>query len=202
MPFVTEELWQHLRPRADGDSILRQELPTADRSLIDPGVEAQMGFVQRTIEAVRQIRSEKGIPPGQAITLEFRTGPEHPEETLRQYEGYFQRLARVQELIFLHAGSEPRPRASAVVDGEEIFVPLFGLIDIGAEHAKLGKEIDRLQKMVAAIKAKLANAHFLARAPKDVVDREKEKLASFEPAIEKLNRSRELLHSRGGDTGG
>ncbi|HEX9006473.1 MAG TPA: class I tRNA ligase family protein, partial [Bacteroidota bacterium] len=193
MPFVTEELWQHLRPRAEGASIMRQELPPADRSLIDPAVEGQMGFVQRSIEAVRQIRSEMGLPPGKEITLAFRTGAGHSPETVRRYEGYLQRLARVGSLQFLDPGARPAHAASAVVDGEELYVPLEGIIDLAVERQRLQKEIDRIAAMAAAVRGKLENARFVERAPADVVAREREKLASFELTLAKLQKTLELL---------
>jgi valyl-tRNA synthetase len=73
-----------------------------------------------------------------------------------------------------------------VVDGAEVFVPLEGLIDLDAERGRLEKEIARLQQAVEATERKLGNASFVDRAPKDVVDREREKLASFKATIEKL----------------
>ena len=172
---------------------MRQELPTADRALIDPEVERQMGFVQRSIEAVRQIRSEMGIPPGRELRLAFRTGAGHPPEAIRRYEGYLQRLARAGSIEFLDAKARPKHAASAVVDGEELYVPLEGIIDLEVERQRLQKEIDRLAGMAKAVRGKLGNARFVDRAPAPVVEREREKLASFELTLQKLQKNLDLL---------
>jgi valyl-tRNA synthetase len=186
MPFVTEELWQHLRVRTDGESIMRAQLLEADPSMVSPEVEVQMSFVQRCIEALRQIRADMAIPPGREIALIMRTGAGHPEAAVRRYEGYLERLARVTALSFTGEGARPKLSASAVVDGAELFVPLEGLIDLHVERQRLQKEIDRLSALAQGVRAKLDTGSFTARAPREVVDREREKLASFELHLDKL----------------
>jgi valyl-tRNA synthetase len=190
MPFVTEELWQTIRTRGEGATIMRTSIPPAETKLIDVNVEKQMSFVQNVIEAVRGIRGEMSIPPSREISLVMKTGPAHPPEDLRRYEGYLQRLARVTSLSFIE-GSAPRPKisATAVVEGEELFVPLEGVIDLGVERARLQKEIDRIEGVLRGIRSKLGNASFVEKAPPDVVAKEKEKLSSFETNIGKLKES-------------
>jgi len=194
MPFVTEELWQHLRPRTPGASIMRAEFVRPEPSLIDPDVEREMAFVQTVIEALRTIRGEMGIPPSRDITLAMRSSARHPEAGIRRFEGYLQRLARVSALVFIGGGPKPPLSATAVADGEELFVPLEGLIDIAVERGRLRKEIDRIGGLLSGIRAKLGNESFVARAPKDVVEREREKLASMETTIAKLTANLEQLN--------
>jgi len=112
---------------------------------------------------------------------------------LKQYEGYLQRLARVTSLSFLTDGSRPKLSASAVVQGEELFVPLEGLIDVEVEKSRLKKEIDRLTGLLTGIRNKLTNESFVGKAPKEVVEKEKEKQATFEMNLEKLQKSYEAL---------
>ncbi len=195
MPFVTEELWQHLRPRKEGASIMREQLLAADRSLISPEVERQMAFVQRSIEAVRQIRGDMSIPPGREVALIIRTTDSRAANTLRRYEGYLRRLARVASLSFTGDGARPRLSAGAVVDGQELYVPLEGVIDLNVERQRLQKEIDRLSGMSESIRNKLTNESFIGRAPKDVVGREREKLAAFELNLEKLRNNLSQLQT-------
>jgi valyl-tRNA synthetase len=189
MPFITEELWQNLRARPDGSSIMRSQQARADASFVDGTVETEMDFVQRGIDAVRQIRGEMGIPPSKEIRLVIRTGEAHPPAMLERYEGYLKRLARVFALEVVTGGDRPMHAAVAVVDGEEFFVPLEGLIDLDVERGRLTREIERISSLLAAVKSKLANTGFTNRAPKEVVDKEKEKLASFELHLEKLRNS-------------
>jgi valyl-tRNA synthetase len=198
MPFITEELWQTIRARAGGATIMRSRIPASDPAMVDRDVERQMTFVQNVIEAVRNIRGEMSIPPSREIALAMRTGAAHPPAALRLYEGYLQRLARVTSLTFLEGTARPRLAAAAVVDGEELFVPLEGLIDIGLERARLQKEIDRIAAMLGGIRAKLAHAGFIAKAPPEVIAREKEKASAFETNLTKLTRSLALLSDGGG----
>ena len=135
-----------------------------------------MRFVQNVIETLRTIRSEMGIAPSKDITLLMRLGQTRSKESIQRYEGYLQRLARVKSLSFVDENARPRLSASAVVEGEELFVPLEGLIDIEVERQRLQKEIDRVAGMLEGVRRKLENESFVARAPEEVVDKEREKL--------------------------
>jgi valyl-tRNA synthetase len=195
MPFVTEELWQNMRGREPLRTIMHSRLMAADTQKIDTAVETEMDFVQKVIETLRTLRSEMGIPPSKEITLVMRPAQAHTAGSVRRYEGYLQRLARVKSLVFLDAGGRPRLSASAVVDKAELFVPLEGLIDIDVERARLQKEIDRVAAMLSGVQRKLSNESFVERAPKDVVDKEREKLETFAHTIEKLENNIGMLKS-------
>lgn len=193
MPFVTEELWQNIRSRQTGETIMRAQIFPADDAMIDRQVEDEMGFVQHVIESVRNIRGEMSIAPSKEISLVMKLGPMRQASRLKEYEGYLQRLARVTSLSFISNGARPKLAASAVVEGEELFVPLEGLIDIEVEKARLKKEIDRISDLLNGIRTKLGNENFMAKAPQEVVDKEKEKRAAFESNLEKLQRSYNAL---------
>jgi valyl-tRNA synthetase len=193
MPFVTEELWQNIRTRNSGETIMLSQLVIADTSLIDKQVEDEMAFVQSVIESLRNIRGEMNIAPSREISLTMKLSPARHAESLKQYEGYLQRLARVTSVTYVTDGARPKLAASAVVQGEELFVPLEGLIDIDVEKARLKKEIDRMTGVLNGIRNKLSNESFVSRAPKDVVEKEKEKQASFETNLEKLQKSFDAL---------
>jgi valyl-tRNA synthetase len=192
MPFVTEELWQHLTERR-GQSLMRTSFPAVDERWIDQKTEDEMAFVQNVINAVRNIRGENNIAPSKEIRLQVRLADGTSEEIFQTYNKYLQKLARVSGIEILAFAAKPKLASSAVVDGSEIFVPLEGLIDLGAERARLEKEIARLQQAVEATERKLANSSFVDRAPKEVVDREREKLAAFKATIEKLRTNVEHL---------
>jgi valyl-tRNA synthetase len=134
-----------------------------------------------------------GIPPSREIRLVMHLSDNRSEDGIRRFEGYLQRLARVTALAFVSAADRPRHAASAVVQGEELFIPLEGLIDLDIERARLRKEIDRLDLLTGQIRAKLGNAGFVERAPKDVVEREREKLGSMETNLAKLRRNLDSL---------
>jgi len=197
MPFVTEELWQSIRPRPSGATIMRERIPGPDPALIDPAVERQMAFVQGVIEAVRTIRGEMSIPPSKEISIVMTAGEAHPPEEIRRYEGYMMRLARVTSLSITESGLQPPLSATAVVEGEEIFVPLEGVIDLDLERNRLRREIDRVTGMLNGVAAKLANPEFTGKAPPEVVGKEREKHAAFEANLAKLSRSLGQLSTEG-----
>ncbi|HTY35935.1 MAG TPA: valine--tRNA ligase [Bacteroidota bacterium] len=192
MPFVTEELWQHLTDR-NGQSLMRTPFPAADERWINQKTEDEMAFVQNVINAVRNIRGENNIAPSKEIPLQVRLADGTGGEIFQSYDRYLKKLARVSGIEILAAGVKPKLASSAVVDGSEIFVPLEGLIDVAAERARLEKEIARLQQAVESTERKLANSSFVDRAPKDVVGKEREKLSSFRQTIEKLKANVEHL---------
>ncbi|MGH9429576.1 MAG: class I tRNA ligase family protein, partial [Terriglobia bacterium] len=180
MPFVTEELWQSIRKRPPLATIMHSRIIEPDEKFIDHQVEREMAFVQSVIEAVRNIRGEMGIPPAKEISVVMKLGPAREPASVKRYDGYFQRLARVRSLEFVQGNARPRAAASAVVESEEIYVPLEGLIDISLERTRLKKEIDRINGVLSGIRNKLNNVSFVEKAPKEVVGKEREKLESFE----------------------
>jgi len=185
MPFVTEELWQHLTER-NGASLMVTEFPVVEDRWIDQKTEDDMAYVQDVINAVRNIRGENNIAPSKEIRVQVRHASETSATILNLYEKYLNKLGRVSAIERLTTPANPKLASSAVVAGSEIFVPLAGLIDLDAERGRLEKEIARLQQVIEATGRKLSNPSFVERAPKDVVDKEREKLTSFQATIEKL----------------
>ena len=191
MPFVTEELWQHLAERS-GEALIRSAFPAAEDKWIDQKTEDEMAFVQDVINALRNIRGENNIAPSREITIQVRLGDGISSTIFDTYSKYLQKLARVSAIETLPSSVKPKLASSAVVSGSEIFVPLEGLIDLDAERSRIEKEIARLQQAVDATERKLSNESFVGRAPKEVVEKEREKLLSFRTTIEKLQAN--LLH--------
>jgi len=193
MPFLTEELWQSIRSRQGRESILRAPLREPDTRFIDRKVETEMAFVQRVIEAVRTIRGEMEIAPSREITLQMKLGGTRGPESVQPYAGYLQRLAKVTSLAFMAEADKPRLAASAIVDGEELFVPLGGIIDVEVEKNRLRREIERVTGMVKGVSSKLGNRSFREKAPGEVIEREQAKLENFSTTLEKLKRNYALL---------
>jgi len=185
MPFVTEELWQHLTDR-NGASLMRAKFPEGDEERINEQAEREMAFVQHVINAIRNIRGENNIPPSKEIKVLLKTITDDQKIISDQYQGYLRKLGRVNEIELVPPDFKPRLSASAIVDGAEVFVPLAGLIDIDAEKKRIEKEIARLKQAVESTTAKLANPSFAHRAPEEVVSKEREKLVTFQMNMEKL----------------
>lgn len=194
MPFITEELWQHLADRK-GQTLIRASFPTVDEKWINRATEEEMLFIQDVINAVRNIRGENNIAPSKEIAIQVRFGNSVDGTIFESYGSYLKKLARINSIEILPQGVKPKLASSAVVKGSEIFVSLEGLVDLQAEQNRLEKEINRLKQAVEDIERKLGNAQFVERAPKGVVEKEKEKLASFKANIEKLETSLEQFKS-------
>ncbi len=193
MPFVTEELWQRLDKRKDDDSILVASFPKREDMWVDKKTEVEMLFVQRLIESVRNIRGEMGIVPSKEIQLKIRFHDNTRASTIEKYTNYVFRLAKVTRIERIDGKTRPKASASSVVDGEEIFVPLEGIIDLTVERGRLQKEITRVRSMLDGVKKNLGDGSFVNKAPKEVVENERSKLESFESTLQKLERNYENL---------
>ncbi len=189
VPFITEEIWQRLDARKDGESVMKAPWPTFDRTWIRADVERQMDTVQAVIVSVRNIRSSMNIPPARKTDLILKTADGMTRELLKTSERYLKTLARIEGLTIDAEARKPNGAASAVVAGIEVFVPLEGIIDVKVERGRLQKEIDRLIAQIDGIDRKLANNDFTARAPAQVIDKEKAKRENFRETVEKLKES-------------
>ncbi|MBI5463789.1 MAG: valine--tRNA ligase [Ignavibacteriales bacterium] len=203
MPFITEELWQHFADR-NGASIMKTAFPVSDEKFVNAVIEREMEFLTKVIEAVRNIRGELNVPPSKQIEVQMHLHGEIGErlavnaQDVRGLLGYIDRLCKAKTVPSWHRDGEqfqkPKAAASAVVEGTEIYVPLEGLIDLDAERKRLEKEIVRLQGMIEGIERKLGNASFVERAPKEVVEKEREKQRNMTENVQKLQANFLGLH--------
>lgn len=191
MPFVTEEIW-HKLPGCQG-SIMVAPFPQSREELIQPDAEAEMGLVMAVITAIRNLRSEMNVPQASRITVQIFSPQPRSLEILHVQRQSLEMLARIGELKIQAAGQPPRAAAKAVVDEVEIYLPLTGVIDFSEEDRRLAKEMEKLSKDLALAQKKLANEDFLAKAPEDVVEREKEKVNAWSEKLVKLRSHREKI---------
>ncbi|NPV29303.1 MAG: valine--tRNA ligase [Firmicutes bacterium] len=179
MPFLTEEIWQHL-PH-EGRSIAVAPWPRFREELDAPDEEAEMEFLMEVIRAVRNLRGELNIHPGRTIRCILVTGTGAEALLLRKYGGYVRQLAGVDPLEIRSPGDEKPTRAlSAVVRGTEIYLPLVGVIDLEKEIERLEKEAGAVARDLKRVRAKLANRDFLAKAPPEVIEKERAKEEELE----------------------
>ena len=187
MPFITEEIWQRLHhPKADPPSIMVAPWPVADSSLVDPEAVRKMERIMGLIRGIRNIRSEVRIPPNASITALVKVDGEEEESLLENAEAYIRHLARVQELRKARILEKPRHSAVVVTAGMEIYIPLEGLIDLASEAQRIDRELQKVERELDRVSRKLNNTDFLARAPGDVVTKERENQRLFREASEKL----------------
>jgi valyl-tRNA synthetase len=202
MPFISEELWQNLSDRK-GQSLVRAAFPNVNEHYINQTIENELNFIIKVVEAVRNIRGELNVAPSKQIEVHVHLHGEFGEKLainanyIQGLLNYIDRLCRAKTIPTWARESEkferPKASASAVVDGTEIYVPLVGIIDLDAERKRLEKEITRLQGLIDSIAKKLTNASFVERAPKDVVEKEREKQRNITMNMEKLKASLEQL---------
>ena len=189
MPFVTEEIWQHLGDRQAGDSIMTAPWPSADEYKINIVVDREMDFLQNVISAIRTIRSEMNVPPTRLVDVVINCSDASKLTTLEVNRTALESIAKVGTSSFGTALEKPGYSASSVVQGQDIFVPLKGLIDVDVERARLSKEIARLEGQLAGVESKLTNPNFAGKAPEDIIQKEKDKKENFKETIAKLQAS-------------
>lgn len=186
MPFITEEIWQVL-PH-EGNSIMISQWPVTDASLTDRQAESEMQSVMETIKAVRNMRAEMNVQPGKKSDIILHIADEKLLPVFEQNIGYLKTLASAENIeIQLAGGEKPQNAVTSVVSGIEIYLPLRGLIDVEKECLRLGKEKASLEKEISRLDGKLGNEGFIAKAPEDVVAKEKEKLIGYQEKLEAIN---------------
>ena len=192
MPFITETLWRRFPGRQANASISVAPWPRQDRRAQDPEALRDFGIVQEVVGAIRTIRAEYGIQPGQVVRAVVTGNDGLISAALEQERATIIRLARLSALAL--AENRERVGGHAVLsDGSVVFVPLGDAIDIGRECSRLGSEVDRLARLLESQEKKLGNEQFVSRAPADVVERERQKLATWKEQSEVLVKKRELL---------
>jgi valyl-tRNA synthetase len=186
MPFLTEEIWLHLPGRAEGASIVTAAYPTDLEAFANPTAEQEMSLLMEIIRSIRNSRAEMNVPPSRPITLLIKAKDEETLDILNRGESYIRRFCNPEQLTIATDIAAPEKAVSNVVTGAELFLPLAGLIDIDAEISRLEKEIKKLDGEVERIEKKLNNPGFVAKAPADVIDTEKAKLADYAEKREKV----------------
>jgi valyl-tRNA synthetase len=189
MPFITEEIWQQLPHR--GESIMVAPYPRARAARIDAEAERQMQSVIDLVTAIRNVRGEMRIAPGVSLAVTVRATDEHLT-LFEEQRPLIETLARCRLTVDQHA-SRPPNAALTVVGASEVYVDLTGVVDLVAERQRLTKEMARLDETLAFLAGKLARADFVERAPAEIVERERTRLADARALREKLEESRRWI---------
>jgi valyl-tRNA synthetase len=194
MPFVCEEIWQTLpHTAAMPESIMQTAFPAAAADLEDSIAAEDMERVMAVITAVRNIRGEMNLSPGQRLGAVV-TGPDVAAiEALQGSSAAITNIARLTSLTIDAEALRPPQSAAGLAAGFEIFVPLQGLVDFAQEGARLAKELKKAEKEFAGISNKLSNEKFLAKAPDEVIAKEKGKYEELNLKLEKLKANIEML---------
>lgn len=186
MPFITEEIYQCLPHEAE--SIMISKWPVADESLVDPEAERGMNAIMDSIKAIRNMRAEVNANPGKKIPAIMLVS-EDLREVVAHNDSYIKLLGGIDnfELRPLN-GEKPENAMAAVVTGIEVYLPLAGLIDVEKETQRLSKELAAMEKDLQRAGGKLNNAGFLAKAPEDVIAKERAKYEELSGKIEAVKK--------------
>ena len=188
MPYITEEIWQRVAPLAGqtGTTLMRKPYPQADSLGADVDSEAAMAWVMSLLLGIRRIRGEMNIAPGKPLTVLLDNGSERDRAFMELSRDYLLRLGRVESLSWLSADEEAPESAIALVGEMKVMIPMRGLIDKEAELARLDKEIQRLGKELPRLEGKLSDSGFLAKAPAQVVEKERARLEDLKAGLHEL----------------
>ncbi|MDQ2701786.1 MAG: valine--tRNA ligase [Pseudomonadota bacterium] len=196
VPFVTEELWQQVAPRLgiDGDTIMLQPYPQAsDFGAADARAVTDIEWLKSMVSALRRVRSELNVAPAKQVPLLLAGGTVADRERAKRFDSQIRFLNKVERIDILDNAAQAPAAATALVGDLKLLVPLEGLVDLGAERARLDKELKRVEGEIAKCRSKLASDTFVANAPPAVVDQERQRLTDWTTQQEALQSQRAKL---------
>jgi valyl-tRNA synthetase len=187
MPFITEEIWQLLPLKRDKKSIMHADYPLYDAKNVFPESREPMQALKELNYAIRNIRGEMNVPPELEAEVLIKVKKESVRQVIEEQRDVIRFLSKLKKIVFGGDIEKPPASAFAVGDGYEIYLPLKGLIDIEMEKARLSKELTRLTVDIERSEHKLKNESFLRKAPREVVEKERERLSISEKARERVH---------------
>ncbi|AMV61248.1 Valyl-tRNA synthetase [Pediococcus damnosus] len=181
MPFVTEELWQAMPHK--GNSIVTAAYPTVHDEMANPQAEADMGHLIDLIKAVRNIRADANAPMSSSVDLLVKTDNENLKNLFESNQDYIDRFCHPAKFEVGSNLEVPKLAMSAVITDAEVYIPLAELVDLKEEAARLQKEVDKYTNEVKRSVKKLGNERFVANAPDEVVESERQKQADYQSKL-------------------
>ncbi len=195
MPFITEEIWQTIKPLTakTSDTIMLEAYPVVDNNLIDAVANQQLEWVKNFIVGIRKIRSEMDIKPSKALPILLQNWTAEDKKIFNKNALFINALAKIETAQWLEESADAPESATALVGEMKVLIPLAGLIDKEAETARLSKEIEKIQKGLQGLEARLNNPNFADKAPEKIVnqvrqqaDDQKIALAQLEEQLKKI----------------
>lgn len=188
IPFITETIWQQIKPLCgiQADTIMLQPFPEYCPQQQHTEALEDVNWLKQLIIAVRSVRADMNISPGKPLDALLRNASPDASRRVNDNPEVLQSLARLTGIRLLAAGETAPGAVSKLLDGAELLLPLAGLIDKQTEQQRLAKEMARIDTEIVRLAAKLNNDGFIARAPQAVVEKEKQKLASYQQDKSKI----------------
>ena len=193
MPYVTEELWQEIKPAdATVKFLMLETWPQIPKDVLNKDADAEINWVIKAITIIRSVRSEMNVPAGSKIPLIVSASNDLTQERLTRHEDVLKRLARLDTVSVQN--NFPEGAIQSIVDEAVFAIHLNEVIDIAAEADRLKKEISKVEQEIAKISGKLSNKGFLEKAPDAVIEENKSRLQDEQSKLEKLETALDRLN--------
>jgi len=196
MPFITEEIWSHLKavvknnPKLQAhrysESILLSPFPVFNKDYLDQEAEDKMQILMDVVGSIRSVRGEMNISPAKKLEVILKTKNSNKKDIINAQMNWIIQLAGLEKFEFWEKENKPENSALTVVDDIEIFILMGNLADAEEERNRLEKDINKLQKEYDFIEKKLSNSDFVNKAPEEIVKKNKEKHKDLKEKISKL----------------
>ena len=201
MPFISEEIWQQVKPLAavEGETIMHAAYPTADQNKIDQASSDEMQWVQSVITGVRNIRGEMNISPSKELPIILQGADATVLRYIETNQDYLSKFGRFESITIAQDGDDIPESATALVGDLRVLIPLGSFIDANAEIARLNKELEKAEKDIAGVSGRLSNKAFVDKAPEAVISKAQQQLSEAESAkallLEQIERMQQFLNT-------
>lgn len=184
MPFITEEIWQKIK--VEGDSIMIQQYPVANESLINRDTENSFEYIKEVISSLRNIKAEMGISPAKEVKVVIKTSDEMELKTLEDNYIFITKLAKIEELKYGKDMEKPEQSGFRVARNSEVYMILTGLLNAEVEIKKIQEQIEKVQKDLDKVNTKLSDERFTSKAPAHILERERRIQKEYQDKMDKL----------------
>ncbi|MEM9633767.1 MAG: valine--tRNA ligase [Pseudomonadota bacterium] len=184
MPFLTEELWERLGDEGVKADELLMLTAWPEAKVSDDAAAEEINWLVSLISEIRSVRAEMNVPAGAKVAVVITGANDETKARLKTHESAILRLARAETVSL--SDTAPSGSAQIIIGEATICLPLAGVIDLGAEKARLSKEVGKLEGEISKVEKKLANPKFVEKAPEEVVQGEREKVAEAKEKLEKI----------------
>ncbi len=191
MPFISEEIWHTVAPllKLNNKALMLESYPLYDAQQLNSDAENSIAWLKHVIEAVRNMRGEMNIAPSVKLTLILSKGTEIDQKLLNECRVYLTQLARLHSVEWQYEDLKLEKTAKTLIGKMELDIPLTGIVDLEAEKARLNKEIEKRNLEHTKLAQKLANEHYVNKAPAAVVEADRQRLAELSESLNQLKMS-------------
>jgi valyl-tRNA synthetase len=185
MPFITEEIWQSRHAAKDSILMLKSWPQYTPEHFDYPNAMTDIPWIITMIENIRSARSEVNVPAGAKVEIAVSGVQQDVKHRINSYSALLNRLARLKEITYVE--TPPKGGVTIPLEGATVTLILAGVIDLDAERERLNKSVEKLQKEQAMLSGKLSNEAFISKAPQEIIDQQRERLATIEAEQSQLN---------------